>query len=59
MQYPISDAAAVAFARGCYTVIAYGRSVDDATFIDRVAILGAAAGMNWSAPRHPETSRPT
>jgi CHAT domain len=53
MQYPISDAAAVAFARGFYTAIAHGRGVDDATSSGRIAILGAGMGtrsLEWVTP---------
>ena len=53
MQYPISDAAAVAFARGFYTAIAHGRGVDDATSSGRVAILGTACpDPGVGHPRH-------
>ena len=51
MQYPISDAAAVAFARGFYTAIANGRGVDDATSSGRVAILGTRTRtLEWVTP---------
>jgi hypothetical protein len=51
MQYPISDTAAVAFARGFYAAIACGRGVDDATSSGRVAILGTSARtLEWVAP---------
>jgi CHAT domain len=51
MQYPISDAAAAAFARGFYAAISRGRGVDDATTSGRVAILGAGAQtMEWITP---------
>ena len=51
MQYPISDAAAVAFARGFYTAIAHGRGVDDATSSGRVAILGSRTRtLEWVTP---------
>ena len=51
MQYPISDAAAVAFARGFYTAIAHGRGVDDATSSGRVAILGTGTRtLEWVTP---------
>jgi restriction system protein len=51
MQYQISDAAAVAFARGFYTAIAHGRGVDEATASGRVAILGTRAGtLEWVTP---------
>ena len=53
MQYPISDAAAVAFARGFYTAIAHGRGVDDATSSGRVAILGSRTRtLEWVTPCH-------
>ena len=51
MQWPISDGAACAFARGFYTAIAHGRGVDDATRSGRVAILGTHAGtLEWVTP---------
>ena len=51
MQYPISDAAATAFARGFYAAISHGRGVDDATSSGRTAILGSGAGtMEWITP---------
>ena len=51
MQYPISDVAACAFARGFYTAIAHGRGVDDATSSGRVAILGThARTLEWVTP---------
>src|SRR5207249_7265571 len=51
MQYPISDAAACAFARGFYTAIAHGRGIDDATSSGRVAILGThARTLEWVTP---------
>lgn len=51
MQYEISDAAAVAFARGFYTAIANGRGVDDATSSGRVAILGTRTRtLEWVTP---------
>ena len=50
-QYPISDAAATAFARGFYAAISHGRGVDDATSSGRTAILGSGAGtMEWITP---------
>lgn len=51
MQWPISDAAACAFARGFYTAIAHGRGVDDATRSGRVAIVGThARTLEWVTP---------
>jgi len=51
MQYPISDAAAVAFARGFYTALAHGRGVDDATSSGRIAILGThTRTLEWVTP---------
>ena len=51
MQYQISDAAAVAFARGFYAAIARGRGVDDAVSSGRVAILGLGdKTLEWVTP---------
>ena len=51
MQYPISDVAAAAFARGFYVAIARGRGVDDATSSGRIAILGTRSGtLEWVTP---------
>ncbi len=51
MQYPISDTAAAAFARGFYAAIARGRGVDEATSSGRVAILGMSARtLEWITP---------
>jgi hypothetical protein len=51
MQWPISDAAACAFARGFYTAIAHGRGVDDATRSGRVAIVGThSRTLEWVTP---------
>ena len=51
MQYEISDAAAVAFARGFYAAIVRGRGVDDAVSSGRVAILGLSdRTLEWVTP---------
>ncbi|MGD0699403.1 MAG: CHAT domain-containing protein [Trebonia sp.] len=51
MQYEISDAAAVVFARGFYAAIARGRGVDDAVSSGRVAILGLSdRTLEWVTP---------
>jgi CHAT domain len=51
MQWPISDGAACAFARGFYTAIAHGRGVDEATRSGRVAIVGThARTLEWVTP---------
>jgi hypothetical protein len=51
MQYEISDAAAIAFARGFYTAIARGRGVDQAVKAGRVAILGTSQDtLEWVTP---------
>jgi CHAT domain len=51
MQWPISDGAACAFARGFYTAIAHGRGVDDATRSGRVAIVGThSRTLEWVTP---------
>jgi len=51
MQYKISDAAAIAFARGFYTAIARGRGVDQAVTAGRVAILGTSqTTLEWVTP---------
>jgi hypothetical protein len=51
MQYEISDAAGVAFARGFYGAIARGRGVDDAVSSGRVAIVGMnGRTLEWITP---------
>jgi WD40 repeat protein len=51
MQYPISDAAAIAFARGFYSALAHGRGVDDAVSSGRTAILGVGSRtLEWLTP---------
>ena len=51
MQYPISDSAAVAFARGFYAALALGLGVDEAMSAGRIAILGISAQtLEWITP---------
>ena len=50
MQFTISDTAAIAFARGFYTAIACGRSVDEAMRSGRISILGAPHTLEWVTP---------
>jgi len=51
MQWPITDNAACAFARGFYTAIAYARGVDEATRSGRIAIAGThARTLEWVTP---------
>jgi len=51
MQYKITDAAAIAFARGFYAAIARGRGVDDAATSGRVAIIGTSERtLEWVTP---------
>lgn len=50
MQFTVSDAAATAFARGFYTALAHGRSVDEAARSGRISILGAARSLEWVTP---------
>ncbi len=50
MQFTISDTAAIAFARGFYTAIAHGRSVDEAARSGRISILGAPGSLEWATP---------
>jgi len=50
MQFAISDAAAIAFARGFYTAIAHGRNVDEATRSGRISMLGAPRSLEWITP---------
>jgi tetratricopeptide (TPR) repeat protein len=51
MQYEITDAASVEFARGFYTGIAHGRGVDAAVAAGRVAILGMNGHtLEWVTP---------
>jgi len=51
MQFAISDAAAIAFARGFYTALAHGRDVDEAVRSGRIGILGTGRGtLEWVTP---------
>lgn len=51
MQFSISDAAAIAFARGFYTALAHGRDVDEAVRSGRIGILGTGRGtLEWVTP---------
>jgi len=51
MQYKVTDAAAIAFARGFYAALARGRGVDDAVSSGRVAILGTSdRTLEWVTP---------
>jgi len=51
MQFSISDAAAIAFARGFYTALAHGRDVDEAVRSGRIEILGTGRGtLEWVTP---------
>jgi len=50
MQFTISDTAAIAFARGFYTAIANGRSIDEAARSGRISILGAPSSLEWVTP---------
>ena len=51
MQFEISDQAAIAFCRGFYTAIGWGRGVDDAVNSGRVAILGQGENsLEWITP---------
>jgi hypothetical protein len=50
MQFTVSDPAAIRFARGFYTAIAHGHSVDDATRAGRIAILRVPYSLEWVTP---------
>jgi hypothetical protein len=50
MQFTVSDNAAVAFARGFYTAVARGRSVDEAARSGRISILGTPGSLEWVTP---------
>ena len=51
MQFPISDPAALAFARGFYTALAHDRGVDEAVRSGRIGILGGGRGtLEWVTP---------
>jgi hypothetical protein len=51
MQYAVTDAAAVAFARGFYPALAHGRSLDEAISAGRLAILGTSnRTLEWITP---------
>jgi hypothetical protein len=49
MQFTVSDSAAIDFARGFYTAIGHGRSIDDATRSGRISVLGART-LEWVTP---------
>ncbi len=60
MQFTISDRAALAFARGFYTALANGRTIDEAMRSGRIGILGLGRGtLEWVTPvlyvRGPDT----
>ncbi len=65
MQFTISDRAALAFARGFYTALANGRTIDEAMRSGRIGILGLGRGtLEWvtpvlyvQRPRHPALRR--
>jgi tetratricopeptide (TPR) repeat protein len=50
MQFTVSDAAAIAFARGFYTAVAHGRRVDEAARSGRISILGTPGTLEWVTP---------
>jgi WD40 repeat protein len=51
MQFPISDRAAVAFARGFYQALAYSKPVDEAVRLGRLAITGLSeTTVEWVTP---------
>ena len=51
MQFSISDAAALAFARGFYTALAHNRGIDEAVRSGRIGILGLGRGtLEWVTP---------
>ena len=50
MQYSITDTAAIAFARGFYTGLAHGLTVDEAARSGRVEILGLGHTLEWVTP---------
>ena len=50
MQYSITDTAAIAFARGFYTALAHGLTVDEAARSGRVEILGLGRTLEWVTP---------
>ncbi len=50
MQYSITDTAAIAFARGFYTALAHGLTVDEAARSGRVEILGIGHTLEWVTP---------
>lgn len=51
MQFTISDRAALAFARGFYTALANGCTIDEAMRSGRIGILGLGRGtLEWVTP---------
>ncbi|MFE0653957.1 CHAT domain-containing protein [Streptomyces sp. NPDC059534] len=51
MQFTVSDRAAIRFAHGFYTALAYGRRIDEAAQSGRIAILGTGRRtLEWITP---------
>jgi hypothetical protein len=50
MQFEITDTAAIAFARGFYSALAAGRSVDAAVIQARLAIFAKGNDVEWGTP---------
>jgi tetratricopeptide (TPR) repeat protein len=50
MQFPITDEAAITFARGFYTALSVGRPVDAAVSYARLAIFADDNDVEWATP---------
>jgi tetratricopeptide (TPR) repeat protein len=50
MQFPISDEAAITFARGFYTALSVGRPVDASVTQARLAIFAGNNDVEWGTP---------
>ncbi len=50
MQFTITDAAAAEFARGFYTTLAAGKTIDDAVAIGRFRIFTSGLHPEWGTP---------
>jgi len=50
MQFPITDEAAVTFARGFYTALSVGRPVDAAVTQARLAVFAQGSDVAWGTP---------
>jgi hypothetical protein len=50
MQFTVSDPGAIAFARGFYSALANGRTIDEAARSGRIGIRGTPGTLEWVTP---------